>query len=231
MLATAETIEMVADVVVKHKIPIVVDPVWFDHLRFPVDSKFARRIVVLRRKFFPQVMVSTSGHQLLPQEAVSQLTKHLLPHTTLLTPNIPEASLILSQASSPTRDSSHAAPTGTSTETEFRSVGDLEAAARRIQALGPSWVLVKGGHIPFRGDLTVAERDEDKEVVVDVLVGPGEGNVTVVKSPWQSSSSTHGTGCTLACKWRSPGLCYYIVQAPWSTPPFPCALRIVDPVR
>ena len=40
-------------------------------------------------------MVSTSGAQLLPHEAIQQLSQHLLPHTTVLTPNIPEAALIL----------------------------------------------------------------------------------------------------------------------------------------
>ncbi|KAM0431048.1 hypothetical protein ACHAPT_005686 [Fusarium lateritium] len=156
MLAAAETIEMVERIVVKHNIPaLVVDP----------------------------VMVSTSGATLLPNEAVQQLCKHLLPHTTVLTPNIPEAFLILSQNGQP-------AP-------EVRSVEDLEAVARSIQALGPEWVLVKGGHVPMREDLTVAAAEEERRFVVDVLVG-GEGEVVRVQSPYQASTSTHGTGCSLA---------------------------------
>lgn len=135
-----------------------------------------------------QVMVSTSGATLLPNEAIQHLCKHVLPHTTVLTPNIPEAILILSQ-------SGQKAP-------DVRDVKDLETIAQQIQALGPKWVLVKGGHCPMKEDLTVAENEDDKFVVVDVLVG-GNGEVVRVKSPYQASSSTHGTGCSLACKWHA----------------------------
>ena len=130
-------------------------------------------------------MVSTSGATLLPNEAIQHLCKHLLPHTTVLTPNIPEAVLILSQ-------NGQEAP-------EVRNVQDLETIAKRIQQLGPKWVLVKGGHRPMKEDLTVAETEEEKHFVFDVLVG-GNEEVFRVKSPYQASSSTHGTGCSLACR-------------------------------
>jgi hydroxymethylpyrimidine/phosphomethylpyrimidine kinase len=141
-------------------------------------------------------MVSTSGAQLLPQDAVHQLCKHLLPLTTVLTPNIPEAILILSEngLSSP---SSSAAEQDSSS---IRSVVDLEAAGRKIKSLGPKWVLVKGGHLPLKADLTAASTPAEREVVVDVLVGPGEEDVVRLQRPWMESSSTHGTGCSLACK-------------------------------
>ncbi|CAM1510002.1 Fc.00g003370.m01.CDS01 [Cosmosporella sp. VM-42] len=156
MLAAADTIEMISKLVVKHDIPaLVVDP----------------------------VMVSTSGAQLLPHEAIRQLSQHLLPHTTVLTPNIPEAILILSENGQPA--------------IEIRSVDDLETIAQRIHALGPKWVLVKGGHLPFKEDFTVAETESERKVVVDVLVG-GEGQVVRVESPYQESKNTHGTGCSLA---------------------------------
>ncbi|KAL6890773.1 Phosphomethylpyrimidine kinase domain-containing protein [Trichoderma evansii] len=156
MLASAETIEVIAKLVTKFNIPtLVIDP----------------------------VMVSTSGAQLLPHEAIAQLSQHLLPHTTILTPNIPEATLLLTQ-------NGHEVG-------EIQSVSDVEAMGRKIQRLGPKWVLVKGGHMPFRKDLTVAKTDEEKETVVDILVGP-EGSVLRVQSPYQKSTSTHGTGCSLA---------------------------------
>jgi hydroxymethylpyrimidine/phosphomethylpyrimidine kinase / thiaminase len=132
-------------------------------------------------------MISSSGARLLPQEAIQQLIAHLLPHTTILTPNIPEANFILSQSRGAEHD-----------QREIRSVADLEAIARSLQSLGPKWVLVKGGHCPFSNDLIVEEGK--KEVVVDVLVGPGGEDVVMVHSPFQESTSTHGTGCTLACK-------------------------------
>ena len=40
-------------------------------------------------------MAATTGAQLLPEEAVEPLLKELLPVTTLLTPNIPEAELLV----------------------------------------------------------------------------------------------------------------------------------------
>lgn len=126
-------------------------------------------------------MISTSGATLLPNSAINTLITHLLPQTTLLTPNIPEATLILQQS-------------GHTTSEKVSSADDLEALARGIQNLGPKWVLVKGGHCPFV--------QKGKKVVVDVLVGP-EG-CWRVESEWQDSESTHGTGCSLACKLTLP---------------------------
>ncbi|KAL6399114.1 uncharacterized protein AUP68_17656 [Ilyonectria robusta] len=181
MLAAADTIEMVSRMVTKHKIPVlVVDP----------------------------VMVSTSGAQLLPHEAIKQLSQHLLPHTTVLTPNIPEAALVLAQNGRP--------------EVDIRSPDDLETVAREIHALGPKWVLVKGGHRPFKEDLTVAETEEERKVVVDVLVG-GDGEVFRVKSPYQSSTSTHGTGCSLA--WSHPDGTRSR-QRTWPSQPLPLDLHV-----
>lgn len=156
MLGSAETIVKLGELVQKHKIDkVVVDP----------------------------VMVSTSGAQLLPHEAIAQLSKEILPYTTLLTPNIPEAKLLLSE-------NGKEVP-------EINDVEGLEELAKRIMQLGPKWVLVKGGHIPFTKDFKVAKSDDDKKFVVDVLLGD---EVRRVVSPWQESTSTHGTGCSLACK-------------------------------
>ncbi|KAL2206330.1 putative thiamine biosynthesis protein (Thi-4) [Sarocladium strictum] len=158
MLASAETIDVIAKRITEHKLQnLVVDP----------------------------VMISTSGSELLPSSAVSHLSTHLLPLTTILTPNIPEANLILSQNSLQPVD--------------IRTPADLETMARGIRALGPKWVLVKGGHVPFKDDLTVAGDDDgEKKLVVDVLAGPDEDDAVWVQSAWQSSTSTHGTGCSLA---------------------------------
>jgi hydroxymethylpyrimidine/phosphomethylpyrimidine kinase len=76
-------------------------------------------------------MVSTSGAQLLPQEAISTLIKLLLPLTTVLTPNLPEAKLLLQSAGVELKDP--------------ENVEDIVAMAHKIQGLGPRWVLLKGG--------------------------------------------------------------------------------------
>ncbi|KAI5864591.1 Phosphomethylpyrimidine kinase-domain-containing protein [Durotheca rogersii] len=128
------------------------------------------------------VMVATTGAQLLPSEAVEGLRTLLLPQAFILTPNVPEAALLGSY--------------GGKEPIAIRRVEDLEAVARRVAELGPKWVLVKGGHVPFRKDGSLATGDEEKEVVVNLLFG--EGRTVRIESPYIESKNTHGTGCSLA---------------------------------
>lgn len=129
-------------------------------------------------------MLSTSGFQLLPQNAISILITALLPLTTILTPNLPEAKLLLETAHINIRDP--------------ENVDDIIAMARHIQELGPKWVLLKGGHLPLTKGRLVSKEESEKEIVVNVLVG--NGGVTVLESEYLRSENTHGTGCSLACK-------------------------------
>ncbi|KAI0840649.1 Phosphomethylpyrimidine kinase-domain-containing protein [Hypoxylon sp. FL0890] len=155
MLASARTIEIIAQALKDYKVEtLVLDP----------------------------VMVATTGAQLLPSKAVNELRTLLLPQTFILTPNIPEAQLLLSDGGKETVDIQH--------------VEDLEVIARKVLELGPKWVLVKGGHVPFKKDGSVATTPEEREVVVDLLYG--EGQATRIQSPYIKSKNTHGTGCSLA---------------------------------
>src|SRR5438552_5175980 len=72
------------------------------------------------------VMVAKSGDRLLREDAVKALVRDLLPLALVLTPNLPEAEVLV----------------GRSLETE----DDLRQAARDIFALGPRAVVMKGGH-------------------------------------------------------------------------------------
>ena len=72
------------------------------------------------------VMVAKSGHALLRPEAVAALKELLLPLAFLVTPNLPEAEVLV----------------GHRVATE----GEIREAAREIRALGARNVLVKGGH-------------------------------------------------------------------------------------
>ena len=128
-------------------------------------------------------MISTSGSQLLPVEAVRELREHLLPMTTVLTPNVPEAILLLSSAGKEVPDP--------------QNIDDLLEIARAVQTLGPKYVLVKGGHLPFKSDGTVARKPEDRELMIDIMFG--ESKVTKIETAYQNSTNTHGTGCSLAC--------------------------------
>jgi hydroxymethylpyrimidine kinase/phosphomethylpyrimidine kinase len=130
-------------------------------------------------------MVSTSGAQLLPQGAVAELRMHLLPMTTVLTPNVPEAMLLLSDAGLEIKDA--------------YCIDDLINIAQAVQSLGPEYVLVKGGHLPFKKDGTVALEEAERELVVDILYGNGE--VIRIDSAYRKSRNTHGTGCSLACEY------------------------------
>ncbi|KAK8076462.1 thiamine biosynthesis protein (thi-4) protein [Apiospora phragmitis] len=136
----------------------------------------------VNRLVLDPVMVATTGAPLLPTEAVDDLRDLLLPQTFMVTPNIPEARKLLTV--------SGVEPP------EVQNVDDLEELGQRLLQLGPDWVLVKGGHTPFKGDGTVAQTEEEKELVYDVLVGAD--SVTRIKGAYQKSKNTHGTGCSLA---------------------------------
>ncbi len=72
------------------------------------------------------VMVSTSGSKLLKSDAVSALTRELLPIATLATPNIPEAEVLAGM------------PISNKT--------DMQGAAKQISEAYGCAVLLKGGH-------------------------------------------------------------------------------------
>lgn len=101
MLATAEIIHAVADALEYWRPPqLVLDP----------------------------VMVATSGAKLLEDAALDALRTRLLPLATVVTPNIPEAELLLG-----------------------RAIPDQDAAESALSALiglGARAVLLKGGHLP-----------------------------------------------------------------------------------
>jgi hydroxymethylpyrimidine/phosphomethylpyrimidine kinase len=129
-------------------------------------------------------MVSTSGSQLLPERAIATLIKELLPLATLLTPNIPEANLLLNEAGR--------------SPINVESLEDLKLLAAAVHELGPRFVLLKGGHCPLTADRKLAKADQSKRIVANVLVGPQV--LDVLEFPYHKSDNTHGTGCSLACK-------------------------------
>ena len=74
------------------------------------------------------VLAAGGGFPLLEAAGIASLKEELFPLTYLLTPNAPEAARL--------------------TGLEVQTPEDLEEAARRLQAMGPRWVLAKGGHLP-----------------------------------------------------------------------------------
>src|SRR5207249_6173777 len=73
------------------------------------------------------VMVAKGGQRLLLSEAEAALRDVLLPMATLLTPNLPEAEVLVGF---PVRDEA-----------------DMRRAAEKLAALGAQAVLMKGGHL------------------------------------------------------------------------------------
>jgi hydroxymethylpyrimidine/phosphomethylpyrimidine kinase len=108
------------------------------------------------------VMVAKSGDRLLQPDARAALTDRILPLALLVTPNLPEAEVL---AGIPVAEPE-----------------DMEEAARRIHAMGPRYVLVKGGHL--KGDAT------------DILWNGRE--FTRFSAARIDSTNTHGTGCTFS---------------------------------
>ena len=101
MLADAGVIHCVAALLARHRPPaVVLDP----------------------------VMVASSGARLLDPAALDALRDALLPLATLVTPNVPEAELLLGRP--------------------ITAVEDLAAAAAGLRRLGAVAVLLKGGHLP-----------------------------------------------------------------------------------
>jgi len=146
MLHSASVIETVADVLEDYPdIPLIIDP----------------------------VMVAKGGAALLQPDAVDALVKRLIPRASLITPNVPEAELLL-------RNMSH--------ELGIASREDMEEAGVQLFSLGCKAVLMKGGHL------------DEYNSVADILLEVHDSQLAVhtFTSPRISTSSTHGTGCTLA---------------------------------
>ena len=109
------------------------------------------------------VMVSRSGSVLLESDAIRALCSQLLPIADVVTPNLHEAALLSGENLS---DSSA-----------------MEKAARRIQAMGPAVVLIKGGgKARWQGQDLLLNGDQLRWL-------PG---------PRVDTPHSHGTGCTLS---------------------------------
>lgn len=111
------------------------------------------------------VMVATSGDRLIADDAVDALRERLMPLAEIVTPNLPEAAALLD-------------------EPVARSENEAVGQARRLLAMGPRAVLIKGGH---------AEGTES----VDHLV-TADGLLRRFATERIATRNTHGTGCTLS---------------------------------
>ena len=144
MLPTQEVIEEVARLVKKNELKnFVVDP----------------------------VVRSTSGFDLIDDEALQTLVEKLFPLSTVVTPNLPEAERI--------------------TKLKIETESDIERAARIMQNFGAKNVLIKGGHF-----LSPKSKVQSSKKARDFLFVGDE--VHIFEADFIETNATHGTGCTLA---------------------------------
>ena len=112
------------------------------------------------------VMIAKSGDTLLADDAIALLLEAIFPLATLITPNLPEAGVLLRER----------AP---------ESVREMRRAAEKLRERlahnGERWVLLKGGHLPG-GELVDLLFDGDK--------------MHELQSRRIDTRNTHGTGCT-----------------------------------
>lgn len=111
---------------------IAVDAVKIGMLSRPEVIDTVADVLAMRRPraiVLDPVMVAKSGDKLLGDDAVSALRERLLPLATLVTPNLPEAAVLLDQPVPDTPDA-------------------MEEAGRNLIAAGARSVLMKGGHLP-----------------------------------------------------------------------------------
>lgn len=76
---------------------------------------------------FDPVMVSTSGHRLIEENAISALVSELIPLAHLITPNLNEAEVLAGRP--------------------IHGIEEMKAAATDLLRLGCGSVLIKGGHL------------------------------------------------------------------------------------
>jgi hydroxymethylpyrimidine/phosphomethylpyrimidine kinase len=129
MLSRPEIIEVVADGLLRHGAEnVVLDP----------------------------VMVAKSGDRLLRADAIAALRARLLPLAAVITPNLPEAAVLLGMEAPP------------------RDQAGMTDAAARLRELGPQAVLLKGGHM--EGDDAIDVLDDGDEPLTLVAPRIATGN-------------------------------------------------------
>jgi hydroxymethylpyrimidine kinase/phosphomethylpyrimidine kinase len=129
----------------------------------------------LPRPVVDPVIMSSSSHRLMEEDAVRELVNELMPLARLVTPNIPEAETL----------------TGISISSE----ADMRRAAAAIRELGARAVLVKGGHLEEQKAEARGQKAESGDAI-DVL--DDEGRVTVFREQRITGAELHGSGCILS---------------------------------
>jgi hydroxymethylpyrimidine/phosphomethylpyrimidine kinase len=129
------------------------------------------------------VMVAESGARLLEAAAERVLLEEILPRTTVLTPNLPEARALLGR---------RAGEPGDREAADGDDAAEAESLARELLALGPAAVVITGGHRARAIDLFVA--GHDAAGVSDA--GMSGAPAVEIVGERHPDGAAHGSGCT-----------------------------------
>ena len=116
------------------------------------------------------VVRSTSGFDLIDNDALRAMIEKLFPLSDLITPNVPETERITGIA--------------------ITSEQDVRNAADIMRSQGARNVLIKGGHLDLGGG------DPSDRIARDYLFLDEE--MAILEDKFHDTTATHGTGCTLA---------------------------------
>jgi hydroxymethylpyrimidine/phosphomethylpyrimidine kinase len=117
------------------------------------------------------VMVAESGARLLEPDAQAALVSEILPRASVLTPNLPEARVLVGRA----------APAPGAPGRAGGEEAEAQALARALAALGPRVVVLTGGH---------------REQAVDLFLDASDGELVRIEGVRYPDGAAHGSGCT-----------------------------------
>lgn len=137
--------------VVEEQLDCIFDDIIPDAIKIGmVHTSELAKIISKKLKQFPEipivfdpVMVATSGHQLINQETIEVLVSELFPLSTIITPNMDEASVLVKK--------------------KIETLQDMEQNIEKLANLGAKSVLLKGGHLKTNV-LTSLFIDRDKTI-------------------------------------------------------------------
>ncbi|WP_336278650.1 bifunctional hydroxymethylpyrimidine kinase/phosphomethylpyrimidine kinase [Bartonella sp. CB175] len=136
----------------------------------------AERLVYHKARFivFDPVMIAKSGDVLLKPDAIEVIRDVLIPMSTLITPNLPEAAMLLG------------------CEVQW-SLNAMYQYSPQLLEFGCGAVLLKGGHLNIFSRMNKIKHDYlSPDIYCD------SKGVVVLEAPRLVTTNDHGTGCTIA---------------------------------
>ncbi|WP_208440225.1 bifunctional hydroxymethylpyrimidine kinase/phosphomethylpyrimidine kinase [Bartonella raoultii] len=141
-----------------------------------IAQAIAERLAYHKARFivFDPVMVAKSGDVLLQPDTIEIMRDVLAPMATLITPNLPEATLLLGG------------------KVQW-SLNAMYQYAPQLLALGCKAVLLKGGHLS-----TLAKENMENDNCSSPDLYCDDEDLVMLEAPRLTTTHDHGTGCTIS---------------------------------